>query len=65
MILHLDDKNLPLARTYSFCFVSERYFENHYNSLQGSRRVPLRGPAVGFKLGLAPSNSSQISSTFV
>ncbi len=32
LILHLDDKNLPPVRTTSFCFISERYFENHYRS---------------------------------
>jgi hypothetical protein len=30
VIVHLDDKNLPPVRTTSFCFISERYFENRY-----------------------------------
>jgi hypothetical protein len=33
VILHLGDKNLPPARTTSFCFISKRYFENRYSCL--------------------------------
>ena len=32
VIVHLDDQNLPAARTSSFCLISEHYFENHYSS---------------------------------
>jgi hypothetical protein len=32
VIVHLDDKNIPPARTTSFCFISERYFEDRYKS---------------------------------
>ncbi|MGD2271627.1 MAG: hypothetical protein PVI06_14585 [Desulfobacterales bacterium] len=32
VIVHLDDKNLPPARTASLCCIAERYFDNRYNN---------------------------------
>jgi hypothetical protein len=37
VILHLDEKNLPPARTTSFCFISERYFENRYKGFSNEK----------------------------
>jgi hypothetical protein len=33
VIVHLDDKNLPPARTASFCVISEHYFDIRYRCI--------------------------------